>query len=72
MTFDDLQPGDAVFVDTKPLPFQGHERVQVTIISPASWVQETAGLLGWQGASEELAAFALDPEFEYPLSPEEA
>jgi predicted DNA-binding antitoxin AbrB/MazE fold protein len=63
---------NGVLKPAQPLPFQEHERVQVTVSSPSSWVQETAGLLGWKGTSEELAAFALDPEFEYPLSPEEA
>ena len=55
----------------QPLPFRKHEKVQVTISAPSNWVQETAGLLGWKGTSEELAPFALDPEFEYPPESEE-
>jgi len=62
---------NGVLKPTKPLPLAEHEQVQVTIHTSANWVQDTAGLLGWQGTSEELAAFALDPEYEYPPAPEE-
>ena len=62
---------NGVLKPAQALPFQEQEKVQVTVSSPSNWVQETAGLLGWMGTSEELAAFALDPEFEYPVSPEE-
>jgi predicted DNA-binding antitoxin AbrB/MazE fold protein len=55
---------NGVLKPAQPLPFQEHETVQVTVFSLSNWVQETAGMLGWKGTSEELAAFALDPEFE--------
>jgi predicted DNA-binding antitoxin AbrB/MazE fold protein len=48
----------------QPLSFKEHEKVQVTIQTPANWVEANAGLLGWTGSSEELAYFALDPEFD--------
>jgi predicted DNA-binding antitoxin AbrB/MazE fold protein len=60
---------DGVLKPTQPLPFPEHEKVQVTVSSATGWVQETAGILGWKGTSEELAPFALDPEFEYPPEP---
>ena len=41
---------DGVLKPAQPLPFQEHENVQVTVSSPANWVQETAGLLGWTGS----------------------
>ena len=53
-----------------PLPLREHERVQLTINVHSNWVQETAGMLGWNGSSEELAPFALDPELECPYLPE--
>jgi predicted DNA-binding antitoxin AbrB/MazE fold protein len=56
---------DGVLKPMQPLPFPEHEKVQVTVRSAASWVQETAGIPGWERTSEELAPFALDPEFEY-------
>jgi len=62
---------NGVLKPAQPLPFQEREKVQVTVSAPSNWVQETAGILGWKGSSEELAAFALDPEFEYPPLPEE-
>jgi predicted DNA-binding antitoxin AbrB/MazE fold protein len=62
---------DGVLKPVQPLPFPEHAKVQVTVSSPSRWVEETAGILGWKGSSEELAPFALDPEFEYPLAPEE-
>ena len=63
---------NGVLTPAAPLPFKELEKVQVTISSPANWVQETAGILGWKGSSQELAAFALDPEFEYPPAAEES
>ena len=62
---------NGVLRPAQPLPLQERERVQVTITSPVNWVQETAGMMGWQGTSEELSAFALDAEFEYPPPAEE-
>ena len=63
---------DGMLKPAQPLPFKEHEKVQVTVSSPANWVQETAGILGWKGSSEELAGFALDPEYEYPPVAEES
>jgi predicted DNA-binding antitoxin AbrB/MazE fold protein len=50
---------DGVLKPVRPLPFVEHEKVEVTVSSSSSWVQETAGILGWKGTSEELAAFVL-------------
>jgi predicted DNA-binding antitoxin AbrB/MazE fold protein len=61
---------NGVLKPAQPLPFREHQKVQVTVSAPSDWVQETAGLLGWTGTSDELAPFALGPEFEYPPSPE--
>jgi predicted DNA-binding antitoxin AbrB/MazE fold protein len=53
---------------SQSLPFREHERVEVTITPKTSWVEETAGMIGWKGTHEELRYFALDPE----LDPEES
>ena len=66
-----LKPAQPLPFPAQPLPFKEHETVQITVSSASNWVQETAGMLGWNGTSEELAAFALDPEFEYPLAPQQ-
>ncbi len=50
------------------LPLKEQERVEITIKSKASWVEETAGIIGWKGSHEELRYFALDPD----LDPEES
>jgi predicted DNA-binding antitoxin AbrB/MazE fold protein len=48
----------------QPVPLKEQEKVRVTIEQADNWVQATAGILGWQGTSEELQTFALDPEFD--------
>jgi predicted DNA-binding antitoxin AbrB/MazE fold protein len=59
---------NGVLKPAQPLPFKEHEKLRVTVQTPTSWVEATAGLLGWTGTSEELAYFALDPE----LDPQES
>lgn len=56
---------------TQPLPLREHERVRITVETPPLDILQAQGILGWKGTSEELAPFALDPEFEYPRESEE-
>jgi predicted DNA-binding antitoxin AbrB/MazE fold protein len=60
---------NGVLKPTQPLPLKEQERVQITIQSKRSWVEETAGIIGWQGSHEELQYFALDPELDLEESP---
>ncbi|HZU36697.1 MAG TPA: antitoxin family protein [Gemmataceae bacterium] len=62
---------DGVLKPQKPLPLKEHARVLVTVAAPPPDIVQAQGILGWKGTSEELAPFALDPEFEYPPEPEE-
>jgi len=55
---------------SEPLPFAEHERVSVTVAPKTNWVQETAGVLGWNAPPELAERFAMDPELDYPPSPE--
>jgi len=55
----------------QPLPLKEHERVEITIVSKANWVQATRGIMGFQGTAEEADYFAMDPELDYPPPPEE-
>ena len=48
----------------QPLPFQEHEKVQVTVKSAASRVRQTAGLMGWTGSQEDADFVALSPELD--------
>jgi len=59
---------NGVLKPAQPLPFNDHERLQITIAPKPNWVQETAGMMEWRGSYEELRRFALDPE----LDPEES
>lgn len=59
---------NGVLKPVQPLPLKDHEQVELTITSKRSWVEETAGIMGWKGSHEELRYFALDPE----LDPEES
>ena len=55
----------------EPLPFPEHEKVSVTVEPKTNWVQETAGILGWNGSPELAERFALDADLDYPPPPEE-
>ena len=63
---------NGVLKPIQPLPLKQRERVQVTIQTTPLDILQCEGILGWKGTSDELAPFALDPEFEYPPEPEES
>jgi len=54
----------------QPLPLKEHERVRVTIESRLSWVERTAGMMGFQGTAEEAEYFAISPDLD-PLAGED-
>ncbi len=62
---------NGVLKPTQPLPLKEHEKVQLTVKTKRSWVEETAGIMGFQGTVEEADYFAMDPELDYPPPPEE-
>ena len=62
---------NGVLKPVQPLLLQEHQRVQVTVHTPPLDILQARGILGWEGTSEELAPFALDPEFEYRPEAEE-
>ena len=55
---------NGVLKPTKPLPLKEQERVQVTVHTPSTWVQETAGMIKWAGDHETLRRLAEDVEFD--------
>ena len=48
----------------EPLPFQEHEQVQVTIHPKTSWVERSAGIMGFTGTADEAEYFALSPDLD--------
>ena len=48
----------------RPLPFQEHEKVQVTVQRAMSRVRQTAGLIGWTGSQEDADFVAQSPELD--------
>lgn len=54
----------------EPVPLEGAQRVTVTIEPKKSWVDRTAGIMGWTGSAEDAEFLATDPDLEYP-SPED-
>lgn len=62
---------NGVLKPTQPLPLKDKERVEITIQTKRNWVEETAGIMGFQGTSEEADYFAMDPELDFPPPPEE-
>jgi predicted DNA-binding antitoxin AbrB/MazE fold protein len=63
---------NGVLKPTEPLPFQEHEKVQVTVHSRVSKLADAYGIMEFQGTVEEADYFARDPELDYPPPPEEA
>lgn len=55
----------------QPLPFREHEKVRLTVETGRSWVEETAGIMGFKGTVEEAEYFGTDPELDFPPPPEE-
>jgi predicted DNA-binding antitoxin AbrB/MazE fold protein len=53
----------------QPLPLKEHETVQLTIHSPRSKAEETAGLLRWTGDASVLRAIAEDDDYGIVGSP---
>jgi predicted DNA-binding antitoxin AbrB/MazE fold protein len=53
----------------EPLPLAEGERVQIVVQVTTSRARQSAGLLRWTGAPEELHRFALDPELDVEESP---
>lgn len=53
----------------QPLPLREHEKVRVTIEPATSWVEATAGMMGWKGDPELLRPIAEDDEFSILESP---
>jgi predicted DNA-binding antitoxin AbrB/MazE fold protein len=48
----------------KPLPFEEHQRIQVTVRAVGSRVRRSAGLMGWTGTQEDADFVALNPELD--------
>jgi predicted DNA-binding antitoxin AbrB/MazE fold protein len=63
LTFEAIYE-NGVLKPIEPLPLKEHDRVRVTIQPATSWVEETYGIIGWQGDPEELRRLALAPEFD--------
>jgi len=55
---------NGVLKPARALPLREKEKVQVTIHSPSTWVERTAGLMGFTGTAEEADYFALAPELD--------
>ena len=62
---------NGVLKPTQPLPLREHEAVQLTVEIQRSWVEETAGIMGFQGTVEEADYFAMDPDLDFPPPPKE-
>lgn len=53
----------------QPLPLKEHEKVRVTVDTETTWVERTAGIMGFTGTAEEAEYFALSPDLD-PLEDE--
>jgi predicted DNA-binding antitoxin AbrB/MazE fold protein len=53
----------------QPLPFKENEQVRITIQPKKNWVQESYGLCGWKGNTEELRRLALAPDLDLEEGP---
>jgi predicted DNA-binding antitoxin AbrB/MazE fold protein len=62
---------NGVLKPVQPLPLKEHERVRVVIQSGPSWVERTAGMMGFQGTAQEAEYFAMSPELDFPWDEDE-
>jgi len=60
---------NGVLKPSQPLPLSEHEKVRVTVESPISWADRTAGIVPWHGDPQTLQQFVMDPEFDADNSP---
>ena len=54
---------NGVLKPAEPLPFQEHEKVQVTVQPTESPLLRAYGIMGWTGDAQTLERIALDPEY---------
>jgi len=54
---------NGVLKPKEPLPLRENEIVRVSIESPVTWVERTAGMIPWTGDPELLRRIAEDDEF---------
>jgi predicted DNA-binding antitoxin AbrB/MazE fold protein len=55
---------NGVLKPAQPLPLTEHAKVRVTIEPALTWVQRTAGMMGFTGTAEEAEYFAMSPELD--------
>jgi predicted DNA-binding antitoxin AbrB/MazE fold protein len=60
---------DGVLKPAHALALKEHERVSITIRPSMSLAKQTAGMIPWTGAAEELERVARDPEYGILESP---
>ena len=53
---------DGVLKPTRPLPLKEHQRVQVTLLRPASVADQTYGMIGWSGDADTFDRLLLESE----------
>lgn len=58
---------NGVLKPAEPLPFQERQKVRLTIDPAASWVQATAGIIGFKGDNEMLERLLTETEEPEPL-----
>jgi predicted DNA-binding antitoxin AbrB/MazE fold protein len=55
---------NGVLKPKKPLQLKEHEEVVITVHSGPTWVERTAGIMGFMGTPEEADYFARDAELD--------
>ncbi len=55
----------------QPLPLKEHEKVQVTVHIGLTWAEQTPGMMGWTGSTDEADDFGMSPALDYPIPEEE-
>ncbi|HLN29734.1 MAG TPA: antitoxin family protein [Gemmataceae bacterium] len=55
---------NGVLKPTQSLPLREHEKVRITVHPGTTWVERTAGIMGFTGTAAEADYFALAPELD--------
>jgi predicted DNA-binding antitoxin AbrB/MazE fold protein len=62
---------NGVLKPVQTLPLKEHERVRLTVEPEQTWVERTAGIMGFKGTAEEAEYFAMSPDLDLPIGEEE-
>ena len=62
---------NGVLKPIQPLSLKEHEKVRLTIEPATTWVERTAGMMGFKGTAEDAEYCAMSPDLDFPPAKDE-